>query len=787
MGIGVAMLDWLKKKAASMPLALANRLIAAGVAAEKRGDLKEALARFREAADAAPRFAGGHLNLGIALEASGDAEAAARSYAAALELDPQDPYAGYNLGKLLFARGAPAQAEPLLQETLRRKPDFPEALVVFAAIQEALGNNAGALAALQSALRQRPDDQLALRSCGLLFGRLGRWAEAEACLRRASAADAGDAEAACWLGNALVHLGKADDAAACFREALHAKPDYPEALSSLGCILVDRGSTQEARPLLARAIELRPALAEAHVGMGNLHQADRRPDEAAASYQRAIALDARFVEAHCNLGHVLVLAGESEAALASYDTALSLDPEHAEARWARAMCRIAPVRGAGDGRGRARAAFAADIAALEQWFDARRCVDGHRAVGVQQPFWLAYHEEDNLELLRPYGALCARLMAAWQQRNLPHPAARAVRGARVRVGVVSQYFRAHPVWHALTRGWFEHLDPARVELLAFDLGSAEDAQTAFARSRAAGYRQGPGGLQQWADAIQAAAPDVLIYPEIGMDPLTVKLASLRLAPLQAASWGHPETTGLPTIDCFLSAQDLEAEGAQAHYSEKLVALPHLGCAVQPTAVPEQRVDLAHLGLDAGVPLLVCPGTPFKYAPEHDAVLPAIARELGACQFVFFTHWAHALSEKLHRRLAAAFAGAGLDPGRHLRFLPWLSPVEFHALLRRADLCLDSIGFSGFNTALQALECSLPIVTREGRFLRGRLATGILRRIGLHELVARDDQEYAAAAVALARDSAHREDLRRRIEAQRHLLYADAAPVRALEAFLLQGR
>jgi protein O-GlcNAc transferase len=82
---------------------------------------------------------------------------------------------------------------------------------------------------------------------------------------------------------------------------------------------------------------------------------------------------------------------------------------------------------------------------------------------------------------------------------------------------------------------------------------------------------------------------------------------------------------------------------------------------------------------------------------------------------------------------------------------------------------------------------LPMVTREGRFLRGRLASGILRRIGLHELVARDEREYVGTAVELVRDSARRQALRRRIEAQRHLLYADPAPVRALEDFLLQGR
>jgi len=248
-------------------------------------------------------------------------------------------------------------------------------------------------------------------------------------LRLAVAADAEDAEAACGLGNALVHLGRANDAAAWYRDALRVRPDYPAALSTLGCILVDRGSTDEARRLLDRAIALRPASAEAYVGLGNLHHAERRLDEAAECYRRAIAIDARFVEAHCNLGHVLVLNGQAEAALASYDTALSIDPEHAEARWARAMCRIVPLRAADDEPRRARAAFAADLAALDRWFDARRSTAGHRAVGVQQPFWLAYRAEDNLELLRPYGALCARLMAAWQERTCrsPRSARRAAR------------------------------------------------------------------------------------------------------------------------------------------------------------------------------------------------------------------------------------------------------------------------------------------------------------------------------------------------------------------------
>jgi len=268
-----------------------------------------------------------------------------------------------------------------------------------------------------------------------------------------------------------------------------------------------------------------------------------------------------------------------------------------------------------------------------------------------------------------------------------------------------------------------------------------------------------------------------------MDPMSVKLASLRLAPLQAASWGHPETTGLPTIDTYLSAQGMEPDGAQANYTEDLVALPHLGCYVQRGA-EQPPAALDDLGIDLPSPLLLCPGTPFKYAPEHDRVYPRIARELGQCRLVFFTHWTQALSGKLRQRLERAFAQEGLDFSRYVAFLPWLTRPAFFGLMQRADVFLDTIGFSGFNTALQAIQCGLPVVTLQGRFLRGRLASGILRRIGLDELVAQDEDGYVALAARLARDAAYRAQVRRRIEANRGLLFEDAAPVRALEEFLL---
>ena len=729
----------------------AEALIARGNAAEREGRVDEACRFYRDAVAAAPSHAASHLNLGIALEALGDVSAAVDAYEAALAIDPGSAYASYNLGKARFVQGDAPRAEALLRAALAARPDFPEALVVLASILEARGDLSSAAAALESAVTLRPAYAGALRNYGMLLERLGRPREAEQVLQRAAAAD----------------------------------PANVQAHYRLGKLLADRGAWGDAAACLARALELNPDYADAHLGMGNVFAGAGRLEEAAECFRKALALEPRMLDAQINLANVLNDLGLRHEALEHAEAALALSPNSAEARWVRLMCGVPAVRAADDELAGLRRRFAADLDELDGWFEPGRTANGHNVVGISQPFWLAYQEEDNRELLRRYGRLCARLMADWQSRQGFVPAPRRAPGP-VRVGVVSQYFRNHSVWNAIVKGWFQQLDRERFALSAFCLGSPEDDETRYAKSRAAQFVQGAGGLRQWVDAILESQPDVLIYPEIGMDPMSLKLASLRLAPVQAASWGHPETTGLPTVDCYLSAEALEPAEAQKHYTERLIALPNLGCYVQPDDLQPLAADKAAWGLEPGVPLLVCPGTPFKYAPEHDWVLADIAQRLGRCRMIFFEHRTRTLSALLRERLVAAFASRGQDFARVALFLPWQSRSAFYGLLRSADVFLDTIGFSGFNTALQAVERALPIVTREGRFLRGRLASGILKRIGLPELVAADEAQYVGLAVRLAQDAGYRAEIRRRMEASRHMLYQDRAPIRALEDFLAQG-
>jgi protein O-GlcNAc transferase len=736
----------------------AESLIAEGNRAEDAGDLARACELYRRAVSLAPRLAKAHLNLGVGLEASGDAAGAFAAYEKALAIDPASPAANYNLGKLLYTRGAYGEAERRLKQALEGRAQFPEAHIVRGYALHALGELEAAASELETGLEQRPEDD---------------------------AARAALAQALFSMAESRAARGEPQEALAAYRRLLESLPDHAVALCNVGTIVKALGRVPEAHDYYRKAIAADPQSFEAHYYLGITQRELGRTEEALASFRRAIELRPAMADAHFALGNVLRLIDRKAEALAAFQQALALDPDHVKARWSCLMAQLPAVYAPGEDPQAFRRQFAAELAELERWFDGPRIAHGALGVGTDQPFELAYQEENNRALLARYGALCTRLMGHWQQHErVPPPSVR--RHSRLRVGIVSAHLRYHSVWSAITKGWFQELDARRFALYAFHVGVDEDQESAFAKSRAAHYERGPKELREWVDAIGAQQLDVLVYPEIGMDPMTVRLASLRLAPVQAASWGHPETSGLPTIDYYLSAEELEPEAAQAHYTERLVALPHLGCHFEPLNIAPAAVDPAQAGIDARLPLLVCPGVPFKYAPQHDWVFPEIARRLGRCRFIFFAHWSRSLSDRLAQRLQGAFKAHGLSYERFVTFMPWQTPAGFLGWLRRGDVFLDTIGFSGFNTALQAVECGLPIVTRDGRFLRGRLASGILRRLGLQELVVPTEQAYVDLVVKLAQDSAYRQAVRSRIEGSRAALYQDRAPVRALEEFLVRA-
>jgi predicted O-linked N-acetylglucosamine transferase (SPINDLY family) len=311
-----------------------------------------------------------------------------------------------------------------------------------------------------------------------------------------------------------------------------------------------------------------------------------------------------------------------------------------------------------------------------------------------------------------------------------------------------------------------------------------DAETEAAATLCERFVRGPLALDAWRQAILAEAPHVIIYPEVGMDRVSAQLAAQRLAPVQCNAWGHPDTSGLPTLDYYLSSDLMEPPDGAQHYTERLVRLPNLSIYYEPPDAVPAAADRAALGLRGGATVFWCAQSLPKYQPQYDQVFPRIARDAGDCQFTFIQFPGGAQITALFRqRLDRAFAAFGLNAADHCVFLPRLEPQKFVAAIGACDAVLDSIGWSGCNSVLESLVHDLPIVTLSGSLMRGRHATAILTMMDVQDTVTASIDGYVAAAVRIARDADWRTSLRKKIARNKHRLYRDNACIAALEDFL----
>jgi protein O-GlcNAc transferase len=627
-----------------------------------------------------------------------------------------------------------------------------------------------------------PKHFAALHRLGIVAHQLGR-PDAPDILARAVALRPEAAETHNDLGAVLGARGRFAEAAAAFERAVALRPDYAEAHANLGGALRRLGRTEQAIAHYERVAALTPNSAGAHNNVANALIELGRIDAALASYDKAVALAPEFVPAHYNRG--VALRGQSRFAEAavSFKRALALKPDFFAAKFAACMARLPIVYADEAEIARQRAAYETDLRALCMEVErAARPGDFADVVGAHQPFYLAYQGRNDRELQALYGAMICRIMAArYGPTALPGPPAA---GEPVRVGVVSGFLRRHSNWKIPISGWLGQLDRRRFMLFGYHTGGETDAETETAAGLCTRFEQGPLPIDGWRRAILDDAPHVLIYPEVGMDPVCAQLAAQRLAPVQCNAWGHPETSGFPSLDFFLSSDLMEPADAQDNYTERLVRLPNLSIYYEPPAHAPVSVSRANLGLRPGATVYWCSQAIYKYLPQFDQVFPRIAREVNDCQFTFirFPGAAH-VTDMFRRRLEVAFAAFGLKAADHCVVLPRLDQDQYAAAAACCDVALDSIGWSGCNSILECLAHDLPVVTLPGTLMRGRHAAAILEMMGVPDTIARTIDEYVSIAARLARDGEWRSQLRRGIAADRHRVYRDRACITALEDFL----
>ncbi|WP_435006860.1 tetratricopeptide repeat protein [Tundrisphaera lichenicola] len=733
----------------------------------RRADrLVEAEACYRRVLAADPSIAEAWHRLGELIRQSGRAIEAIEPARRAVSLRPDSAEYHRSLGLAALAAGRLDEAGAALRQALNCQPGRVDGLNELGIALARAGRPEDALACLSVAIRHRPELPAAHQNQGVLLRRMGRIEDAERAFLRASCLDPLAIEAQLALGQLWREQGRLTEALVAYANATRFHPSRGEGHRGLGQVLSDLGRATEAVDAFRQALDRMPRDGETLNDLGNsLRQIDRL-DEAVAAYRQALRVAPDFSPPLSNLGNLLAEEGRTEEARESYRRSHESRPLDRLRVLGDLLLPV--VYDSVEHIESARARFVENLDRLHA--DGIE-IDTSREL-MPTHFYLAYHGRNDHEL----HASVARLAKASPQIDLRR---RPRTGRKIRVGFLSSYLRSHTIGQ-LNHGLIAGLDRSRFEVVVLSAGGAPDPGLGD-RIRRSADRFVPvsSHLEAALQTVAGQELDVLYLTDIGMDTLTYTMAFSRLAPVQCATWGHPVTTGLPSVDYFLSSQDLEPEGNESHYSEKLVRLPRLGVRYERPILKGPKPSRSALGLPERPNLYACPQTLFKFHPEFDELLGGILRADPDGLLVLIEgkhpHW----TDLLRRRFERTFP----DVIGRVKFLPRLGRDDFLGLLAVSDVILDPIHFGGGNSSYEALAAGTPIVTLPSQFLRGRLTHAMYRQMGMTGLTVQDAEEYIQTAVRLCNDRDLRREVRRQIAETRGVLFEDDEAVRAVEQFL----
>jgi predicted O-linked N-acetylglucosamine transferase (SPINDLY family) len=522
---------------------------------------------------------------------------------------------------------------------------------------------------------------------------------------------------------ALFQKGRAEQALAGVRKVLEKAPGHPDANHIAGAALVALNRPEQALYHGERAAKAVPANGRYRLLVGSALMALNREGDAAESFETALRL----------------LPGDPEA-LAGLGAAWSQTGRYAEAE--DLLRRAAAARpGWGD-------------PAMTLGTMLLRTARAHDAVEVLRPLVEADQRlipaADSLALASSYDdaitpreafechALFGRCVEAFMPRCGPH-ANSPDPGRRIRLAYLSAELRNHSNSFFL-RPILEHHDRERFEVICYHTSRHEDAVTAELRKHtdrwvACDQLNPP----QLAQRIHQDRVDILVEltGHFGRNRLATMAA--RPAPVQVTYLGYGNTTGLTTIDARIVDRDTDPEPeADALATERLVRLDRCFLAYRPDDDAPEPAEPGERAFTFGSFNDIK-----KISPSAVRVWSKILHECPGSRLLLKTgELSHA---PMRDMLAARFGDQGIGPDR-LTLTGRIESDRGHlALYDEVDLALDTFPYAGTTTTCQALWQGVPVLTLAGRAHAGRVGVSLLRAAGEDDLIAADEDAYAAKA------------------------------------------
>ena len=668
-------------------------------------------------------------------------------------------------------------AENLYEEILRKNPKDINAYNNLGILFNQLGEYKKSINCYEKIIQIQPNNAAAHNNLGFVLNQLEKHQKAMNCFEKAIQIEPNYADAFYNLGNIHKQLRNYQKAINYYKKTIAINSNYVGAYNSLGTLLNQLGEYKKSMNCYEKAIQIQPNNANTYNNLGNLNKELGEHQKAINFYERAIQINPNHTVAYNNLGSTFKELGEHQKAINCYEKVIKIEPDNLTSHWLSMNTFPVIYRDLNEIE-YYRKRFENCMKNINKLLEKKSTYTKKQlinAINSSTNFYLHYQGKNDLELQKSYANLIENITKKiYKEFHVKRK--KNIKSGHIKIGFISSFFRKHTV-SKLFKNWVLKLDKKYFEKFVYYVGDKFDSVTNEIKQNVDSFVNDI-DVNQIIQQISDDNLDIIIYLEIGISTKIQILSSLRLAPTQCNTWGHPVTSGSKNIDYFITGKLMESENSKSHYLEKIITLPDLGIDYDFPLV--SKIKKPKISNKSNSTIFLNLQSLFKLLPQDDHIyLDIIKKKPNSC-FWFLHGMKKSVTLIFIKRISKLFQNEGYDFEKYFYFHPRCNREEFFGIIEESDVILDSFNWSGGNTHLEAISLDKPIVTCASDFMRGRHTSGILKILDIEETIAISKKDYIDIAIKLAEDINFRNKIIQKIKKNKNKLYNNNETIKYLE-------
>ncbi|WP_338461729.1 tetratricopeptide repeat protein [Synechococcus elongatus IITB7] len=317
---------------------------------------------------------------------------------------------------------------------------------------------------------------------------------------------------------------------------------------------------------------------------------------------------------------------------------------------------------------------------------------------------------------------------------------------KVKIAYLSGDFRSHSVSYFI-QGILENHSRDQFEIILLSNTKREDKKTDLFKTLA----------DQWVDIkdlddediiqqVKTLKIDILVDLSGHTDGNKLSILSKKIAPVQITYIGYFATTGMPTIDYWMTDEVVHPLETPELSTEIIIRLPRCYLAYQPS--PEAPIVATTPALKNGFITFGSFVASRKISDYSIMLWAAILQEVPSSQLLIKNR--NCRSSIYRSELLDKFALCGVDSDRIILDEAKPSLAEHLEIYNKIDIALDTYPASGCTTTAEALWMGVPVLTRLGDLMVSRNSASLLHALNLQDWIAETDEEYIEKGVKFAK-------------------------------------